>query len=68
MPAARAVRLYCTGINHKAGIRCHPYRECTVRPKLILLDDSNINRFFYPIFDCQYLEIKMINTKPSTIR
>jgi hypothetical protein len=25
MPAARAVRLYYTGIRLKAGIRCHPY-------------------------------------------
>jgi hypothetical protein len=24
LPSARAVRSYCTGLSHGAGIRCHP--------------------------------------------
>ena len=31
IPAARAVRLYCTGIRLEAGIRCHPYRGESVQ-------------------------------------
>ncbi|AYL98730.1 hypothetical protein HYN43_027185 [Mucilaginibacter celer] len=30
MPVARAVRSYCTGISHKAGIRSHPIANFVV--------------------------------------